>query len=208
MAAILFLAFWVLLGLTIFFVAVRGGPRGARESLHGQTRRGNKFALIAFFVVYVAFGIAVPMLVLTGNDDSTDVASEGLTLTTREEDGRALFGGYCNQCHTLKAANTVGRVGPNLDELRPNYALVVNAVRNGRQQGNGTMPAGLVQGADVQNVACFVDRATHPNDAPPKECKGAEKTSGSGGPAGPNSTGSGQNNSGSNSQESGSSSGS
>src|SRR3954451_18323518 len=117
MAAILFLAFWVLLGLTIFFVAVRGGPRGARESLHGQTRRGNKFALIAVFVVYVAFGVAVPtlpppgtavpMLVRAGSDDSTDVASEGLTLTTREEDGRALFGGYCNQCHTLKAANTV-----------------------------------------------------------------------------------------------------
>jgi mono/diheme cytochrome c family protein len=191
MAAVLFLAFWVLLGLTIFFIAVRGGPRGARESLHRQSRKGNKVAFIAFFVVYIAFGIAVPTLVLAGNDDASDVASEGLTLTKREEDGRKLFGEYCNQCHTLKAAKTVGRVGPNLDELRPNYALVVNAVTNGRQEGSGTMPAGLVQGADVTNVACFVDRTTHPNDKPPKECTAPEKTSGSGGKSGANSTGSG-----------------
>jgi mono/diheme cytochrome c family protein len=189
MAAILFLAFWVLLGLTIFFIAVRGGPRGARESLHRQSRKGNKFAFVAFLVLYIAFGIAVPTLVLAGNDDSTDVASEGLTLTKREQDGRKLFGEYCNQCHTLKAANTVGRVGPNLDVLRPPYALVVTAVTQGRQRGNGTMPAGLVQGEDVTNVACFVDRATHPNDKPPKECTTASKTSGSGGESGANSTG-------------------
>src|SRR3954447_23021855 len=193
MAAILFLAFWVLLGLTIFFIAVRGGPRGARESLHRQSRGGNKFAFIAFLVLYIAFGIAVPTLVLAGNDDSKDVSSEGLMLTTREEKGRKLFGEYCNQCHTLKAAKTVGRVGPNLDDLRPPYALVANAVANGRQKGNGTMPAGLVQGSDVTNVACFVDAATHPNDAQPKICGAKPRSSGSGGPAGPNSTGSGQN---------------
>jgi len=201
-AAILFLAFWVLVGLAIFFIAVRGGPRGARESLYRQSRRGNKLAFVAFFAVYVAFGIAVPTLVLAGNDDSTEVASEGLTLTQSEEEGRKLFGEYCNQCHTLKAANTVGRVGPNLDDLRPNYALVANAVTQGRQRGNGTMPAGLVQGADVRNVACFVDRATHPNDKPAKQCTGPASSSGSGGAAGPNSTGSGTNNP-NNSQEPG-----
>lgn len=191
MAAILFLAFWVLIGLTIFFIAVRGGPRGARESLYQQSRRGNKVAFIAFLVLYIAFGIAVPTLVLAGNDDSTEVASEGLTLTKREEDGRKLFGEYCNQCHTLKAAKTVGRVGPNLDVLRPTYAIVVDAVNNGRQRGNGTMPAGLVQGADVTNVACFVDAATHPSDAQPKICGTAEKSSGSGGQNSTNSGGSG-----------------
>ena len=192
MAAILFLAFWVLVGLTIFFVAVRGGPRGARESLYQQSRRGNKFAFIAFLVVYVAFGVAVPTLVLAGNDNAKEVASEGLTLTKDEESGRKLFGEYCNQCHTLKAAETVGRVGPNLDELRPNYAIVVSAVTQGRQQGNGTMPAGLVQGADVRDVACFVDRATHPNDKPPKECLGSTPSSDSGPATGGSSGGSGE----------------
>jgi mono/diheme cytochrome c family protein len=202
-AAILFLAFWVVLGVAIFFIAVRGGPRGARASLYRQSRTGSKVAFVAFLLIYIAFGVAVPTLVLAGNDDSSQVSSEGITLTAKEEEGRKLFGEYCNQCHTLKAANTVGRVGPNLDELRPPYALVVNAVTNGRQRGNGTMPAGLVQGADVNNVACFVDKATHPNDKAPKECGGSAKSSGSGGAQGPNSTGSGQNNSSGNSQESG-----
>jgi len=179
-AAILFLAFWVVLGLAIFFIAVRGGPRGARASLYRQSRTGGKVAFVAFLLIYIAFGVAVPTLVLAGNDDATEVASEGLTLTKNEEEGRKLFGEYCNQCHTLKAANTVGRVGPNLDELRPPYALVVNVVNNGRQVGNGTMPAGLVQGQDVNNVACFVDRATHPNDKPPKECAETKPSSGSG----------------------------
>jgi mono/diheme cytochrome c family protein len=197
MTAVLFLAFWVVLGVTIFFIAVRGGPRGARASLYQQSRRGNKFAFMAFLVLYVAFGIAVPTLVLAGNDDSTDIASEGLTLTKDEQHGRELFGEYCNQCHTLKAANTVGRVGPNLDDLRPTYAIVVNAVTHGKQQGNGTMPAGLVQGADVSDVACFVDRATHPSDKPPKECTKSTPSSGSGGPGGPNSSGSGNNSGGS-----------
>jgi mono/diheme cytochrome c family protein len=177
-AAILFLAFWVLVGLTIFFVAIRGGPRGARESLYQQSRKGNKFAFVAFLVIYVAFGVAVPTLVLAGNDESKEVASEGLTLTKGEEEGRQLFGEYCNQCHTLKAADTVGRVGPNLDELRPTYGIVASAVISGRQQGNGTMPAGLLQGEDVNKVACFVARATHPNDKPPKECTGGGGDSG------------------------------
>lgn len=180
-SAILFLGFWVVVGLTIFFIAVRGGPRGARESLHQQSRRGNKVAFVVFVVLYVGLGVAIPSLVLAGNDDSTEVASEGLTLTQDEQDGRKLFGEYCNQCHTLKAANTVGRVGPNFDDLRPNYALVANAVISGRQRGNGTMPAGLLQGADVQKVACFVDRATHPSDPPPKQCTETSPSSGSGG---------------------------
>jgi mono/diheme cytochrome c family protein len=182
--AILFLAFWILLGITIFFFAVRGGPRGAREALHLQSRRGNKVAFLVFLVVYVAFGVAVPTLVLAGNDNARDISSEGITLTKDEEEGRELFGQYCNQCHTLKAANTVGRVGPNFDDLRPTYALVVNAVTQGRQRGQGTMPAGLVQGADVQKVACFVDRATHPNDKPPKQCVKTSPSSGSGGATG------------------------
>ena len=181
MSAILFLGFWVLLGIAIFFVAVRGGPRGARASLYRESRRGNKLAFIAFLVVYVAFGVAVPTLVLAGNDDSRSVAAEGVTLTKDEEGGRSLFGQYCNQCHTLSAAHTVGRVGPNLDNLRPQYALVVDAVTNGRQRGNGTMPAGLVQGADVQKVACFVARATHPSDPPAKQCVRTSPSSSSGG---------------------------
>lgn len=43
----------------------------------------------------------------------------------------------CALCHTLKDAGATGAVGPVLDELRPNTARVVSAVRNGL----GNMPS-------------------------------------------------------------------
>lgn len=180
MTAILFIAGWILLGLAFFFIAIRGGPRGARESLYGQSRRANRWAVLLMLVLYVAFGVAVPTLVLAGNKDADEIASEDIKLTASEKRGRLLFGEYCNQCHTLAAAQTVGRVGPNFNELRPNYALVADAVTKGRMRGNGTMPAGLVTGGDVRDVACFVDAATHPGQQPGKQCRVASKPSGSG----------------------------
>ena len=43
----------------------------------------------------------------------------------------------CAGCHTLKAANAKGQIGPNLDELKPDQPTVVRQVRSG---GNG-MPS-------------------------------------------------------------------
>jgi hypothetical protein len=43
----------------------------------------------------------------------------------------------CGGCHTLKAANAKGQVGPNLDELKPDASTVAHQVRVG---GNG-MPS-------------------------------------------------------------------
>ncbi|HEY7621346.1 MAG TPA: cytochrome c, partial [Solirubrobacteraceae bacterium] len=70
--------------------------------------------------------------------------------------GRAVFAKYCATCHTLKASNAVGRVGPNLDNLHPNKALILDAIAKGRARGAGQMPVGLVNGADAQNVADYV----------------------------------------------------
>jgi mono/diheme cytochrome c family protein len=179
--AIAFISAWIVLGLALFFVAMRGGPRSARESLYGQGRRQNRLVFLLIFLVYVGFGIALPTLVLAGNHDDKQISSEDLSLSSRSEHGRSLFGEYCNQCHTLAAAKTVGRVGPNFDDLRPTYPLVVDAVNNGRVRGNGTMPAGLVTGGDVRDVACFVQEATHPDQATPKQCKGSASSSGGGG---------------------------
>ena len=46
--------------------------------------------------------------------------------------------------------------GPNLDQLKPPKALVLDAVLNGRQRGAGTMPAGLYTGQDAEDVASYV----------------------------------------------------
>jgi mono/diheme cytochrome c family protein len=180
-SAIAFIAAWILLGLALFFVAMRGGPRRARESLYAQDRRQNRLIFLLIFAIYVGFGVAVPTLVLAGNHDDKKISSEDLSLTSRAEHGRELFGQYCNQCHTLAAAKTVGKVGPDFDQLRPTYPLVVDAVTNGRMRGNGTMPAGLVSGGDVRDVACFVQEATHPGQAIPQQCRGPASSSGGGG---------------------------
>ena len=158
LATAAFLAFWVVVGLVLFFVALRGGPRGARATLQSQSRSSRRAATVLFAVFYVAIGVAVPVLLLVGNHDSAAAHVNGTTieLTKQEQDGRVIFGERCASCHTLAAADADGKVGPSLDQLQPPEALVVDAVERGRQRGNGTMPAGIVQGQDVTAVAAFV----------------------------------------------------
>ena len=158
LATVAFLAFWLVLGLALFFIAVRGGPRGARATLQSQSRAGRRTAGWLFAVFFVAIGVAVPIALLEGNHDDADARVGGSTivLTKQEEQGREIFGVRCANCHTLAAAEAAGKVGPNLDELKPPEALVLDAVERGRQRGAGTMPADVVQGDDAIAVSAFV----------------------------------------------------
>ncbi|HEU5065868.1 MAG TPA: cytochrome c [Gaiellaceae bacterium] len=63
----------------------------------------------------------------------------------------------CGNCHTMRAANAKGQVGPDLDELRPNEETVARQVTNG---GNG-MPAfkDKLTAEEIQQVAGFVATA-------------------------------------------------
>jgi mono/diheme cytochrome c family protein len=167
LATVLFLAFWVALALALFFIAIRGGVGGARAALQAQSRGGRRVAWVIFAVVYVGLGIAVPAALLTGNHANASSQVGGIKLTAAEKRGRQLFGQNCGVCHTLAAANSVGKVGPNLDTLKPPQGLVLNTINNGCVQnpppnsaqaclGQGTMPAQLLEGKDAQNVADFV----------------------------------------------------
>jgi mono/diheme cytochrome c family protein len=92
--------------------------------------------------------------------NSDDIPEANVSeLTPAEEQGRELFGRRCANCHTLKAANAIAAVGPNLDALRPTRAIVLDAIENGRARGNGQMAADLYTGEDAQNVASFVAKA-------------------------------------------------
>ncbi len=64
----------------------------------------------------------------------------------------------CVTCHTLADAGSTGAVGPNLDEAKPSYELVVDRVTNGM----GAMPAfgGQLDEAQIQDVAAYVVSAT------------------------------------------------
>jgi mono/diheme cytochrome c family protein len=167
LATILFLVFWVVLGLSLFFIAIRGGVGGARAALQSQSRGGRRVAWLIFAVVYIGLGILVPQLILTGNHANASTQVGGIKLNAAEKRGRELFGQNCGVCHTLAAANAVGKVGPNLDSLKPPAGLVLNTINNGCLQepppnspqaclGYGTMPAQLVEGRDARDVADFV----------------------------------------------------
>lgn len=73
--------------------------------------------------------------------------------------GKAVFASAgCGGCHTLAAAGASGAIGPNLDQAKPNAALVVNRVTNGK----GAMPsfAGQLDETQIADVAAYVAGVT------------------------------------------------
>ena len=68
--------------------------------------------------------------------------------------GKQIFITKCGGCHTLKDAGTTGTQGPNLDLLKPPFAIVKNQVI----KGGGIMPAfkGVLTDAQINAVAKYV----------------------------------------------------
>ena len=157
---LVFVIIFIGLGLGVLFVALSGGPGGARRRLASQSRGTRRLALVNFVLALVILGFAIPAAVIAGDKSRNDIPSANVSnLTTAEEHGRELFGQRCANCHTLKAANAVAQVGPNLDNLRPNKALVLTTIHTGKAAGNGQMAADLVEGQDAEDVASFVAKA-------------------------------------------------
>lgn len=153
MAAAIFLGFFLILGLGVVGVAMRGGPRGVRDTLEVGRKRPLHAAEFAVAGAIVAFGLAVPAVVLLG--DQASAGPGGTTLSTTEKEGRVLFAEKCATCHTLADAGAVGRVGPNLDVLAPAAALTLNAIEKGRA-GKGQMPAQLLEEDEAKKVAAYL----------------------------------------------------
>lgn len=160
MAVLLFVVFWSLFALGLVFLGLSGGPRGARERLHSQTRPARKLSFLGFGLAVIGLGVGVPAAVIASVEGRDSVPESNIkSLTAQEERGRELFVERCRQCHTLKAVNAVAQVGPNLDQLRPTKNLVLDAIKNGRARGNGAMAKDLVVGEDAEAVAAFVAKA-------------------------------------------------
>jgi mono/diheme cytochrome c family protein len=157
MAIWVLVGFWVVVGLGVFLVALRGGERRRSQRAGGESRVSRRVFTVSAVVIWLIFGVGIPALVLVNNgDDKAKAAPGGVDLTQAETNGRTLFAQNCATCHTLRGANAVGKVGPNLDQLRPPKALVENAIAQGRARGNGQMPAGLLAADDASDVAAFV----------------------------------------------------
>src|SRR3954451_4159015 len=157
MAIWVLVGFWVVAGLGVFLVALRGGGRRRSEGAGGETRASRRGFYVVSAAIWLVFGVGLPALVLVNAaEDKAKAAPGGVDLTVAQAHGRRLFAENCGTCHTLRAVNAVGRVGPNLDELRPPKELVENAILEGRARGNGQMPAGLLAGQEAKDVAAFV----------------------------------------------------
>ncbi|MBF6618586.1 MAG: cytochrome c [Candidimonas sp.] len=74
------------------------------------------------------------------------------------EIGKALFKSgavpACAICHTLKDAEAEGTIGPNLDEQKPDFAVVRKFV----EEGSGAMPsfASTMSAEEMDAVSAYV----------------------------------------------------
>ena len=158
-----------------------GLPTSAKIALGVVAFAFIAFALISSFVlprrnpnfpgekgvkayVLVAFGFFVAMMltvILVAKEPKESSAASGTTPAATGPSAADLAAGKkvfttagCVSCHTLKDANATGKVGPNLDDLKPDQARVVKQVTNGGK----VMPPfkGQLSPAQIQAVATYV----------------------------------------------------
>jgi mono/diheme cytochrome c family protein len=134
-----------------------------------------RFWIPTLFII-VVFGVTIPAIVVGDNREETGggggaTAEESGSSGGEEEAaegegggggaesanaaGKQVFTQSCGTCHTLQDAGTSGRVGPVLDEVKPDAAQTLAAIEKGGL-GTGSMPANIVTGEDAQAVADYV----------------------------------------------------
>jgi mono/diheme cytochrome c family protein len=102
---------------------------------------------------------------------SGPAAAGGRSVPGNPVRGKALFlrpGLFCGSCHTLKAAKSRGRDGPNLDRVKESYPQLVAMITKGRNPTRrwptgmpGYAKAGELTKAEIRDLAAFVYTATH-----------------------------------------------
>ncbi len=120
------------------------------------------WAVSAIVVTGALFGFLIPGVTKSDHDSQTPI-----------DRGKALFAQEgCSNCHTLASSGSLGTIGPNLDEIKPDDKRSLNAIENGGV-GTGAMPRDLSEGADADAIAAYVAYAT-----------GEAEPAGTGGPPG------------------------
>jgi cytochrome c2 len=141
------------------------------NALQSTSRSGSRALNVTLVVVYIGCGVIVPLLFIFGNHDKSNAQVGGVKLTASMQSGRELFGEHCAVCHTLAADNAVGKIGPDLDSLKPSKSTLLHTIANGCLQAQagkseynticltyGTMPADIVEGRQAEDVAEFVSK--------------------------------------------------
>ena len=127
--------------------------------------------------------LTAPLLALAALAALLVVASGCGTTSADPERGRDLFKVKCGTCHAMAEAGTSGQVGPNLDHAfaagravgndSDTIEGVVKAQVEYPRESNGnprvSMPADIVTGQDLDDVAAYVGKwAGVPGAAPPE----------------------------------------
>ncbi len=140
----------------------------------------SKKTFVIVGILIAALAVAVP---LWAYDNSGDPQKSSRAVPKDLEASKVLFKDNCGACHTLYAAGTDGNFGPDLDEKLASNGppsgdgaekqidgikqLVQNAIENGvpavnvdqpATQPPTRMPAGILGGAQAEQVAEFVAR--------------------------------------------------
>ena len=142
-AALIFVLAFITLGLTVVFLAFTSGPAGARLRQRATSRRGRRLLGVLVAIVIVGLGVAVPLAIGVANSNHhAENAPGGVDLNASQTAGRVVFAKNCATCHTLKASNAVGRVGPNLDDAAPEQGVDPGRDRPRPRQGAGSDAGG------------------------------------------------------------------
>jgi cytochrome c6 len=157
---------------------------GVAIFLGGILFRRVPAAYLVFGAVLVAFGFGIPALVTDDNRASTGGGGGGGATAAAPSggesgqpsggggqtsgggggsgggnaanaQGKQIFTQSCGTCHTLADAGTNGKIGPVLDQIKPDEKRVEKAIKIGGT-GSGTMPSNLVQGKEAKAVAKYV----------------------------------------------------
>jgi len=126
----------------------------------------NKKTFISFGLLALLLVVVIPLWAF---DKDGSMNSSPEKVAKSDDYARSLFQTNCGSCHTLARAGTDGVVGPDLDErlagaagpaegdgIAASQTRVTNAIVNGL--GEGAMPAGILQGDEVETVSNFVAR--------------------------------------------------
>jgi mono/diheme cytochrome c family protein len=127
----------------------------------------SKRPFVISAILAVCLAVLIPLWAYLSDADE-DTGSRKVPASL--EAGKQLFETNCGTCHTLYAAGTDGNFGPDLDNLlagtgpptdsstvKATKQRVLNAIDNGVDSSTpGRMPAGILAGAQAQQVADFV----------------------------------------------------
>jgi mono/diheme cytochrome c family protein len=118
---------------------------------------------VSFVAVSLAVAAAVPAIAL---------AHGNTKVVGSPRAGKGYFVSTCGVCHTLRAAGTAGKVGPNLDKVPLLEATIIKAITNGGATVMSKAAAakyttqmlaykGALTTEQITNIAAYVYVSTH-----------------------------------------------